>query len=139
MDIQPIIACLCTRVKDPTKGDWNKLVKMMKYLHSTREMILTMSAENGINCIAWYIDTAFGVHPDYKSHKGSIMKFKGGKGAVITMSRKQKLMTKSSTEAELVGVDDALVLVLWCKLFIEAQGYEVKENIIYRDNKSVIY
>ena len=44
LDIQPIIACLCTRVKDPTEGDWNKLVKMMKYLHSTREMTLTMSA-----------------------------------------------------------------------------------------------
>ena len=47
-------------------------------------------------------------------------------------------MTKSSTEAELGGVDDALILVLWCKLFIEAQGYEVKENIIYQDNKRVI-
>ena len=95
LDIQPIIACLCTRVKDPTEGDWNKLVKMMKYFDSSKVMTLTMSAENGINCIAWYIDASFGVHPDYKSHTGAIMKSKGGKGSIITMSRKQKLMIKS--------------------------------------------
>lgn len=36
-----------------------------------------------------------------------------GKGSPISISRKQKLNTKSSTEAELVGVDDAMALVLW--------------------------
>jgi hypothetical protein len=45
------------------------------------------------------------------------------------MSKKQKLNTKSSTEAELVGVDNALVLILWTKLFLEDQGgvqWEIK-------------
>ena len=46
-----------------------------------------------------------------------------GKGTLINMSRKQKINTKSSTTAELVGVDNAIIMVLWTKLFLEAQGY----------------
>ena len=33
-----------------------------------------------------------------------------GQGAIQTLSRKQKLNTKSSTDAELVGADDAAVM-----------------------------
>ena len=31
-----------------------------------------------------------------------------------------------------------MVLILWTKLFIEAQGYDVIENVLYQDNKSAI-
>jgi hypothetical protein len=44
--------------------------------------------------------------------------------------------TRSSTEAELVGFDDVVSKILWSKLFIEAQDFEVKANIVYRDNTS---
>ena len=37
-----------------------------------------------------------------------------------------------------MGVDDVTVMILWMKLFLEAQGYEVEKNIIYQDNKSAI-
>ena len=61
-----------------------------------------------------------------------------GKGATMSMSRGQKLNTKSSTESELVGIDDALPQILWGKYFIEAQGYTVEHNILLQDNKSTI-
>ena len=54
------------------------------------------------------------------------------------ISRKQKLNTKSSTEAELVAADNAAVMILWTKLFLEEQGYTVEKNILYQDNKSAI-
>ena len=54
------------------------------------------------------------------------------------MSRKQKLNTRSTAEAELVGADDAITQVLWTKLFMEAQGYQIEKNILYQDNKSTI-
>ena len=59
-------------------------------------------------------------------------------GAAISTSRKQKLNTKSSTEAEVVGVDDVSTLMLWMKLFMEAQGYTIQKNILYQDNKSAM-
>ena len=47
-------------------------------------------------------------------------------------------MTRSSTEAELVAVDDCMSLILWTCYFLEAQGYGVDDAIIYQDNKSTI-
>jgi hypothetical protein len=61
-----------------------------------------------------------------------------GHGSVQSLSKKQKLNTKSSTEAELVGADDASVLILWTKLFLAEQGYAVNDNILFQDNKSMI-
>jgi hypothetical protein len=46
---------------------------------------------------------------------------------------------RSSTEGELVAVDDGATMILWTKLFLEAQeGYNADKNIIYSDNKSAI-
>ncbi len=134
-DIHPTIAVLCTRVREPYESDWDKLIRMMKYLQGTRDKVLTLKADD-IHVIKWYVDTSFAVHPDFRSHTGMTMTM--GQGAVQTMSRKQKLNTRSSTEAELVGADDAIGQILWTKMFLEEQGYKVEKNILYQDNKSAI-
>ena len=137
-DIQPITSVLCTRVKQPGKKDWGKLVRMMKYLNGTKNDTLKLNAKDGVHRIEWSIDSAFGVHPDFKSHVGATMSFDGGQGALISVSAKQKLNTESSTTAELVGVDHVLPLVLWVPLFLKAQGYNIESNVILQDNKSCI-
>ena len=103
-----------------------------------RNDMLTLSVDQGISSIEWYVDVTFRVHPDYKIHSGGVMKFKGGKGMPLQKSVKQKLMTSSSTTAELVGVNDLLRKVLWVPLFLKEQGYEVMNNIVYQDNTSAI-
>ena len=97
--------------------------------------MLTLSADD-LCCIKWYINAAFAVHPDFKSHTGGNMTF--GIGVVQSISQKQKLNMRSSTELELVGADDVAAPILWMKQFMEAQGYEIKKNILYQDNKSAI-
>ena len=135
LDIAPTISVLATRVQGPNESDWKKLVRLMRYLNGTKSMHLTMSAKD-LKTIKWYIDASFAVHPDFKSHTGAVMTM--GEGAMQTLSRKQKLNSRSSTEAELIGVDDGATQVLWTKLFTEAQGYPVEDNIVYQDNKSSI-
>ena len=49
-------------------------------------------------------------------------------GGFICKSSKQKLNTKSSTEAELVGARDYLPNTLWVKMIMEAQGYPLGAN-----------
>ncbi len=61
-----------------------------------------------------------------------------GRGAAISISRKQRTNARSSTEAELIGVYDVLPNILHAKYFLEAMGYQIKHNIIYQDNKSSI-
>jgi hypothetical protein len=68
-----------------------------------------------------------------KSHPGGVMLM--GTGAAYSTSKKQKLNTKSSTEAKLVGINDVLPQVLWTKYFLEGQGYG-NNSIIYEDNQS---
>jgi hypothetical protein len=134
-DLNLTIAYLCTRVQAPDEQDWAKLIRMMQYLNGTQELVLTLSADN-LNVLKWYVDASYAVHPDYKSHTGGMMTM--GQGAITTMSKKQKLNTKSSTAAELVGADDAMTMILWTKLFMEEQGYPITSNILKQDNKSAI-
>lgn len=134
-DVHLTIAVLCTRVKNPNEDDWRKLTKLIKYLNGTRNDKLVLSADD-LRCLKWYVDASFALHPDYKSHTGGMLTF--GNGAVQTASRKQKLNTSISTTAELVGADDMSVMILWTKLFMEEQGYKVKSNVLYQDNKSAI-
>ena len=87
-----------------------------------------------MSVIKWWVDAAFGVHPDFKSHTGAMMSM--GSGAFQSFSRKQKLDTRGSNESELVGVDDVSVHVMWTKLFLEHQGYDVERNVVYQDNNT---
>lgn len=61
-----------------------------------------------------------------------------GKGSVYSTSTRQKLTTKSSTEAELVAVADVMPQILWTRYFLEAQGYQVAASTVYQDNQSAI-
>jgi hypothetical protein len=71
-----------------------------------------------------------------RGHTGGGMSL--GTGLPITTSTKQKLNTRSSTESELVAVDDYMQAICWTGYFLEAQGYGVHENILHQDNQSVI-
>ena len=57
-----------------------------------------------------------------------------GLGAAMACSWHQKINTGSYTEAELVGIDDALKHIMWGFYFIQAQVYEVTKNILMQDN-----
>ena len=91
------------RVKEPNDTNWKKLVRMIKYLNGTKKKYLNLSSDY-LKVIKWYLDASFAVHPDFKIHTGLIVTM--GQGAMQSVSRKQKLNTRISTEAELVTVDD---------------------------------
>src|SRR5210317_1489638 len=134
-DIQTTIAFLTTRVKEPDEDDWKKLLRMMRYLNGSKDLVLTLSAD-GTGICKWYIDASYAVHNDLKGHTGSAMTM--GKGSIQSKSIKQELNTKSSTESELVETDDILPDALWTGYFLKAQGYESTKSIIAQDNKSAM-
>jgi hypothetical protein len=51
---------------------------------------------------------------------------------------KQKLNTKSSTEAEPVAANKVMPQVLWTHYVLQAQGYDVNDSIVYQDNQSAM-
>ena len=98
-------------------------------------MGITFEVSEPIRVIA-YIDASFAIHPDMKSHTGCVITL--GKGAIYAKSGTQRLMSKSSTEAELVALSDASNQVLWTRNFLERQGHPQPPALIYQDNQSTI-
>jgi hypothetical protein len=135
LDIQLTVAFLCTRVSCSTKADWAKLKRLLEYLNGSLDEFRVIGADDLEKMMTW-VDASYAVHRDMKSHTGGVVSF--GTGAIMSKSSKQKLNTKSSTEAELVGASDYLPHAIWAKKFLEGQGYTLKENLFYQDNQSAI-
>jgi len=70
------------------------------------------------------------------NHTGCLLMLGGG--AVYTSSTKQRLNTNSSTEAELVCVNDAMAQILWTRKFLAAKRLDNSGSIIHQDNQSAM-
>ena len=108
---------------------------LIKYVRGTKEMPLILGA-NGTGILKWYVDGSYGVHPNMRGHSGGSLTMGGG--FPVIASKKQRLNNRSSTESEVVGVDDFMPGILWTRNFMKAQDYNVVENIIFQDNKSAM-
>ena len=135
MDILLPIAFLTTRVKAPTTEDAAKLDRVMKYLNGTKQQVLVLSTSDITKLIA-YIDASFACHPDGKGHTGVVVMLGGS--AILCMSSKQKLVTRDSTEAELVALSDKIMCVVQCYDFLYEQGVRCDIPKVYQDNTSTI-
>lgn len=129
------VSFLTTRVREPDKDDWKKMCHLMRYIRGTRKLPLILSA-NGTSILKWWVDASFAVHPNMRGHTGGGLSL--GRGFPIMSSTKQKLNARSSTESEIIGVDDLMPAICWTRYFLEAQGYLIYDNIVFQDNMSSI-
>jgi hypothetical protein len=134
-DILTAISFLTTRVQKCQQDDSKKLKRVAAYLNATRDLKLRLGAE-GEFVLNSFVDSSFGVHSDGKGTTGAVSTL--GTGSYDSASTKQTIVTKSSSEAELVGMSDRLSPVLGNKNFLEAQGQNVGPVNIHQDNRSTI-
>ena len=71
-----------------------------------------------------------------RSHTGGVVSF--GIGGIVCKSSKQKINTKSSTEAELVGASDYLPNTIWVMNFMKSQGHSISASYLAQDNQSAM-
>jgi hypothetical protein len=71
-----------------------------------------------------------------KGHTGATMSM--GSESIYSTSSGQKLVARSSTESDLIGVHDVMPQVIWTFHFLNAQGQNAVENVVYQDNKSLL-
>ena len=129
------VSYLATKVNKCTVDDVYKLQRLMRYIGATREKgMVLMPGAAGIT-VKLFVDASYGVHHDGKSHTGSCIVI-GDLGAVHCRSSKQLIMTKSSTEAELVGLSDSANQGIFIRNFLVAQGYQMGPVTILQDNQS---
>ena len=132
-DFQVPVAFLTTRVRAPTAQDWRKLKRLIGYIRATIGLPLILMIDN-LGRFLIYIDGSFAVHVDMRSHTGMVATL--GKGAVLSSSSKQKMNTRSSTEAEVIAVDEGITKPLWMRNLLIAQGYTVEDCILFQDNQA---
>ena len=134
-DILTSISFLAKRVKEPTEQDERKLHKVVRYVRGTKHLGIVLEGDKNLSVLA-YVDASYGVHDDFKSHTGVVIGV--GRGPVYAKSTGQKLNSKSSTEAELIGLSDATGQIVWTRNFLLEQGYNIEPATVYEDNMSTI-
>ena len=135
-DIKLGVAFLSTKMSKPTKRDQEKLKRIFAYINGSRDLGLRLSPETTyLHCS---VDASFASHSDMKGQTGICIWLGGNEGMIYSASKKQKLVTKSSTEAELVALTSAMEEVLWLRGLLEELGYPQPSTKIEQDNKSTI-
>ena len=88
------------------------LNKVQRYLHATKEdLIISGCSTIQLNV---YVDAAYAVHPDSKSHTGIYVTLGTNGGPILVKSYKQRMVTTSSTEAELLALVDGVKNLFPC-------------------------
>lgn len=134
-DLLTATAFLASRVAHPTEDDWDKLERVCKYLNGSSELGIVLRPSDDVH-ISAFVDASYGVHSDFKSHTGVSIQL--GSGTFFAKCAKQKINTKSSTEAELVALSDAITQILWSRDFLIHQGYTMPPATVFQDNMSTM-
>ena len=133
--VRPSLGFLMTRVKVLTAQDWKKLKRVLEFINGTIDDPFYLGADD-LHSFATWVDVSFATHHDMKSHTGGVITF--GTGGIMCMSNKQKLNTKSSTEAEFVGASDYLPNTIYVQMFLAGQGIKTHLATLEQDNESTI-
>jgi len=129
------VSHLSGRVNTPTSDDQDKLNRVFAYLSTTVDEVMHLKLGGKVEPEV-YVDASYGVHSDGSSRTGMVIMLAGV--AIGCWSSKQKLVTKSSTEAEIVALSDGLTNALWMREMVMAQGYKLGPTKIFEDNQGVI-
>ena len=92
--------------------------------------------ETGTIELKGYADASYGVHQDAKSHTGLFITL--GRGPILVKSYKQKCVTKSSCEAEIIALSDMTSLIMWFQEILTDISGHVPKTTIFEDNMSAI-
>jgi hypothetical protein len=124
-------------VQEPTKDDICKLSSVLGYLRNTKEQILRLWAAGKSFDVVAYVDAAYALHSNSKSHTFVVI-YVGNTMAYVA-SKKQKCMSKSASEVELIALMDNLGLI---ELFQEFVKFVTKRKlavpIVYQDCNAVV-
>jgi hypothetical protein len=135
-DILFAVSYMATKVKSPIEKDMKKLMHILRYINGTKELKTRFKPES-LQLFA-YIDASFGLHEDTKGQTGIIITLGKTGPPVFCKSKKQKLVSRSSTEAELIALNEGLPEVIWAKQFMQNLGVPQGMITVFEDNTSTI-
>jgi Reverse transcriptase (RNA-dependent DNA polymerase) len=135
-DILKDVTFLAGKNHDPTRSDWIKLNKLLAYVNYSKDRKLVLRPNGLVVCM--YVDASYMSHPDFKGHTGGIITFGPESGLMVAHSRKQRIITRSSTESELVAIDEVKQYATFCANLLSELSDQPVLVRIFEDNQSTI-
>ena len=137
-DVLLDIVVLSGRLDNPTKNDLNVLRRILSYLYSTRHEGLMF--RDGKWDFWAAIDASFNSYENGRGHSGILMFLDWLSAAILAKSLKQKTVSSSSTQSELISLNEGILHILWiadtlAQLLPGVQIYPIK---IFNDNQPMI-
>jgi hypothetical protein len=126
---------LCSRVGKFCESDKKKIMRILQYLNGRKGVGINLSCEQDIH-VYIYADASYAPHADARSQTGTVVRI--GDSSIICKSSKQKLVTKSSTEAELVGAVDSVQQLYPIRGLLSDLGVNCNKYLLLQDNMSTI-
>lgn len=141
-DILLPVTYLATKSSSPTEVHLRKAFRILKYIHGTKTLGLVFQGGTNVG-LKVYADASHLTHNDGKGHTGILITL----GGTVVMSRsvKQKSAARSSTEAELIALEEATTYVKWIRDLLQTLALPTvnslasKATVVYQDNKSAIH
>ena len=142
-DIAYAINRLSLRSSKATTLDLEALFRVMRYLNGTREFGITLCRDVTLSKVVQlhaYVDAAYGIHHDGKSHSGYCFSLGPHKnGMFYARSFKQNNVALSSTESEVNPLVDVSKEIIWFRQLLKELGFpQIDPTPVFEDNSSAI-
>ena len=139
-DIAIGTSILARHVDDPSQADWTEVKRIFRYLNHTKDKRLKLGSlsEQYNNQLIGYADADWASDTDdRKSNTGFLFKYLGA--PIAWCSRKQNLVTLSSTEAEYIALSEAAKEGIWIRRILKDFNQDTGDpTIMFEDNQSCI-
>ena len=136
-DILFATVVLATRSKNHLKTDYDRLIKVLKYLNGSRRKGLRYKSSGAIK-LRMFVDAGFQTHQDAKGHTGFVIFPDSSSAGVLFKCLKQRSVSQSSAEAELISLHEAVTYLNWVSSIYDDLGFHCQPIPVYEDNKSTI-
>ena len=122
-DILMPVTYLATKSACPTEAHYSKALRILSYASKTRLRKMFFRAAANLT-LSIYVDAAYMLRRDGKGHGGIIGTM--GSAPIFSKSYKFKLVTRSSTESEMVCLDEAVTYAIWISALLRDFKFQLK-------------
>ena len=135
-DIAHAVGVVSRYMSNPGKQHWEAVKWILRYLKGTLGTSLCFTGAD--MKLTGYVDSDLAGDVDTRKSTTGYVYTLGGT-AVSWVSRLQKIVALSTTEAEYVAVTEAGKEMVWLQGFLEELGQRQKKGILHSDSQSAIF
>uniref|UniRef100_A0A2N9IPG8 Integrase catalytic domain-containing protein n=1 Tax=Fagus sylvatica TaxID=28930 RepID=A0A2N9IPG8_FAGSY len=135
-DIAHAVGVVSRYMSNPGKQHWEAVKWILRYLKGTLGTSLCFTGAD--MKLTGYVDSDLAGDVDTRKSTTGYVYTLGGI-AVSWVSRLQKIVALSTTEAEYVAVTEAGKEMVWLQGFLEELGQRQKKGILHSDSQSAIF